>query len=338
MTLCCYSEIWTVSTSIDKCLATMLDSFGMEQLVDLPTRDKNLLDVLATYAPGAINRCTCWRHGLYFRSSAHLHGNIHRVASSKGCWVDLPEHKEDRPAAMFENALVSRQFLHRLPLQPTLSQTTDCDCDFGWTGQGSHQSRNAFGISLSQSPSGCHRKQSRLRENVADGRSSGRRPRHLLLMLSPRTNRSTTNAATSSTDGSLAVQTPVSNGRLQRSCCTCQIQSRQEPTSRINHSVTHFLHFFIAKYIHSSKPFRISSLPSPLIQFPCLTNQHWLASHINANYQGWSSHLIGASSSKSSSMHFILTSFIKSCSSIFAEIITTLAILSVSQGTFPSSF
>ena len=34
-----------------------------------------------------------------------------------------------------------------------------------------------------------------------------------------------------------------------------QIQTRQGPAPRINHSVTNFLYFFIPKYIHSSKSF-----------------------------------------------------------------------------------
>ena len=40
--------------SIDNRLATMLDSFRVEQLDDVPTCDKNFLDILGTHARDAI--------------------------------------------------------------------------------------------------------------------------------------------------------------------------------------------------------------------------------------------------------------------------------------------
>ena len=145
--------------------------------------------------------------------------------------------------------VVGHRFLHRLPLQPTHSQTRlRMWFWMNWTRL--HQSRNAFGVNLSQSPSGCHPKRLMLEENVADRRSCGRpavtrtttSPYHRCCLSANK--RLITHTATSSADRSLVVKTSVNNGRLQRSYYVPQIQTRKEPTLRINHFVTYFPLFF----------------------------------------------------------------------------------------------
>ena len=43
------------SSSVDDGLAAVLDSLGLELLVDKPTRENNLLDIVATDSPGAFS-------------------------------------------------------------------------------------------------------------------------------------------------------------------------------------------------------------------------------------------------------------------------------------------
>ena len=85
----------------------------------------------------------------------------------------------------------------------------------------------------------------------------------------------------------------------------------------INNKVSSFLH-----------PINIPDVPftgTPLDTFPSVTPAEVLK-------------LINKSSNKSSSMDFIFTSLIKSCSMVFSEIISNFVNLSISQGAFPLKF
>ena len=81
----------------------------------------------------------------------------------------------------------------------------------------------------------------------------------------------------------------------------------------------------VSSLIH---PINILDLPftgTPLDTFPSVTTAEVLK-------------LINKSSNMSSSIDFIPTSLIKSCATVFSEIISNLANLSISQGSFPLKF
>ena len=85
----------------------------------------------------------------------------------------------------------------------------------------------------------------------------------------------------------------------------------------VNNIVSSFLH-----------PTNISDLPftgTSFDTFPSVTPAEVLK-------------LISKSSNKSSSMDFMYTSLVKSCSMVFSEIISNLTNLSISQGSFPLKF
>ena len=86
--------------------------------------------------------------------------------------------------------------------------------------------------------------------------------------------------------------------------------------------------FINSKVSSSLHPTNIPDLPftgTPFDTFPSVTPAEVLK-------------LINKSSNKSSSMDFILTSKIKSCSTVFSEIIFNLANLAISQGSCPLKF
>ena len=136
--------------------------------------------------------------------------------------------------------------------------------------------------------------------------------------------------------GWVTVLTSASSGASLRISFMQMITKWHIPMMRTSYSVTIYQNCLPPK-------FKTSELSIAHIIF-FLSKQHWSALYPLHSAPSLLSHLISSnpsshqSFSKSSHIYFICTSLIKSCFSIFSELIANLANVSILQGTFPSSF
>ena len=143
-------------------------------------------------------------------------------------------------------------------------------------------------------------------------------------------------AVTTTRNSSTAIQAWRISGRFPRKSCTCQIGMRQGQRRRTRSFAAPSPNSFNKKlpltklkytqgsfyWIHQCLNQFTGSLMSSFV--PCTLAEL--------------GKLLSSSSSKSSRQNFIPTSLVKSCSSVFSVLISTLANLSMSQGCFPNSF